>query len=160
MLTTNGGTVPVTFAVTAGTLPAGMTLSAAGLLSGTPTAAGAFLFTITATDAGNVMVSLAYTLTITASPAPPPPGPLPVPRPPEFVARVRKKKGKFLVEVTDAATGAVRLSRSFAFKVQVLRLDVSGDGLPDVVVQFRKNGKRRRIAFSGRDLAPLPVSPA
>jgi hypothetical protein len=45
-----GGTPPYSFAVTAGTLPPGLTLSAAGALSGTPTTPGSYTFTITATD--------------------------------------------------------------------------------------------------------------
>lgn len=56
---------PPTFAVTAGTLPAGVTLNATtGVLSGTPSAAGAYSFTITATDAYGNSGSAAYTLTI------------------------------------------------------------------------------------------------
>lgn len=43
-------TAPVTYAVTAGALPTGLTLSSAGVLSGTPTAAGPYTFTVTATD--------------------------------------------------------------------------------------------------------------
>jgi uncharacterized protein YhjY with autotransporter beta-barrel domain len=59
---------PCTFAVTAGALPAGVTLSSAGALSGTPTAGGTFNFTMTATDAGagNVTASQGYTLIIAA----------------------------------------------------------------------------------------------
>lgn len=49
-VTQSGGTDPTTFVVTTGTLPAGMTLSSAGVLSGTPTVAGEFPFTVTATD--------------------------------------------------------------------------------------------------------------
>lgn len=45
-----GGTAPYTYAVT-GSLPAGMTLSSSGLLSGTPTETGSFSFGVTATDA-------------------------------------------------------------------------------------------------------------
>jgi hypothetical protein len=86
------------------------------------------------------------------SPAPAPPAP----RPPEFVASVLRKKGKFLVQVTDATTGAVRLSRTFPFKVQVLRQDVNNDGLLDVVLLFHRGRRLRRLAFSGRDLSPLP----
>src|SRR5262249_43332016 len=41
---------PLTFAVTAGTLPAGLSLSTAGVLSGTPTAAGTFTFAVTASN--------------------------------------------------------------------------------------------------------------
>ena len=59
---------PPSFAVTAGALPAGVTLAAAtGVLSGTPSAAGSYSFTITATDAYGNSGSAAYTLTI-ASP--------------------------------------------------------------------------------------------
>lgn len=45
-----GGGAPYTFAVTGGTLPAGLTLSAAGALTGTPTTAGPFSFTVTLND--------------------------------------------------------------------------------------------------------------
>ena len=45
-----GGIAPYTYAVTAGALPAGLTLSAAGVISGTPTVVGASSFTVTATD--------------------------------------------------------------------------------------------------------------
>ncbi|WP_421405413.1 putative Ig domain-containing protein [Agrobacterium fabrum] len=45
-----GGTAAYTYGVTAGALPSGLTLSTAGVLSGTPTAIGSFNFTITATD--------------------------------------------------------------------------------------------------------------
>ena len=69
-ITASGGTAPYTYAVTAGTLPAGLTLSAAGVLSGTPTAAGTSNFTVTATDAGACTGSLAYALTIDASGCP------------------------------------------------------------------------------------------
>ena len=46
----SGGASPYSFGVTAGALPAGLTLSAAGLISGTVTGSGAFSFTVTATD--------------------------------------------------------------------------------------------------------------
>lgn len=48
----SGGTAPYTFEVSAGALPAGLTISEAGLISGTPTTVTADVadFTITATD--------------------------------------------------------------------------------------------------------------
>jgi len=56
---------PYSFAVTAGTLPPGLSLDGtAGTLSGTPTAAGPFSFTITATDGTGFTGSQSYTLTI------------------------------------------------------------------------------------------------
>jgi sugar lactone lactonase YvrE len=69
-VTASGGTAPFSYAVTAGSLPAGMTLSSAGVLSGTPTAAGTFNFTVTATDSstgtGPYTGSRAYALTVSA----------------------------------------------------------------------------------------------
>ena len=65
-LSASGGTAPYTYAVTAGVLPAGMTL-AAGTLSGTPTVAGTFNFTVTATDSTTGTAangSVAYSLVI------------------------------------------------------------------------------------------------
>ncbi|MCC8533761.1 putative Ig domain-containing protein [Xanthomonas phaseoli] len=64
-LTASGGTPGYSFVISAGTLPAGMTLNAAGVLSGTPTASGIFNFTVTATDSGvPTSGSRAYTLTV------------------------------------------------------------------------------------------------
>ncbi len=44
------------FSLATGSLPPGLTLSSAGVLSGTPTAVGSFPFTINATDSANVSV--------------------------------------------------------------------------------------------------------
>jgi hypothetical protein len=65
-LSASGGTSPYTFAVTSGSLPAGITLSSAGLLSGTATAAGTFPFTVTATDHNSFTGSQAYSLVVSA----------------------------------------------------------------------------------------------
>ncbi|WP_205910685.1 Ig domain-containing protein [Rhizobium sp. P44RR-XXIV] len=71
IVTASGGTSPYSYAVTAGALPAGLTLSSGGTLSGTPTAAGTFNVTITATDSSTgtgapFTASRAYSLTISA----------------------------------------------------------------------------------------------
>jgi hypothetical protein len=50
--TVAGGDSPYSFSATG--LPAGMALSAAGVLSGTPTAAGNFTVVVTITDSGTV----------------------------------------------------------------------------------------------------------
>ena len=63
-ISASGGTAPYTFAVTAGALPSGLSLSSAGILTGTPTAGGTFNFTVTAADAGSVSGAQAYTLTV------------------------------------------------------------------------------------------------
>ncbi|UYY57372.1 Ig-like domain-containing protein [Sphingomonas sp. S2-65] len=67
--TASGGTPPFSF-TSAGTLPTGLSLSAGGVLSGNPTTAGTFNFTVTATDSssagsgGPYSVSNSYSLTI------------------------------------------------------------------------------------------------
>ena len=63
-LTQTGGVGAVSYAVTAGALPAGMTLGAAGVLGGTPTVVGPFGFTVTATDANGCTGTRAYSLTV------------------------------------------------------------------------------------------------
>jgi hypothetical protein len=66
-VTASGGIGTVSYAVTAGTLPAGLSLNAAtGEISGSPSAAGTSNFTITATYTGAGSVSAAYTITVTA----------------------------------------------------------------------------------------------
>jgi len=61
----SGATGVATFSVTAGSLPAGLSLnSSTGVLSGTPTVANTFIFTITATYSVGASGSQAYTLTI------------------------------------------------------------------------------------------------
>ena len=68
-LTAGGGVAPYTFAVTAGALPAGLSLSAAGSLSGTPTTSGTFTFTAGVTDAGLCPGSREFALEVRAVPA-------------------------------------------------------------------------------------------
>ena len=55
-----------TYAVTAGALPPGLTLSASGAISGTPTATGTFNFTVTVSDNSGCSGSQAYSITIAA----------------------------------------------------------------------------------------------
>jgi len=63
-LVANGGTPPYTWSVTAGALPAGLSLSSAGVLSGTPTTTGTANFTVRAADSGTQTATKAFALTI------------------------------------------------------------------------------------------------
>ena len=77
MITASGGTPAYSFAVTAGSAPPGLSLSSSGVLSGTPTTANAFSFSVTATDVNACTGSRAYGVTITlgsATMTSPPPG--------------------------------------------------------------------------------------
>ncbi|MBL0124082.1 MAG: putative Ig domain-containing protein [Betaproteobacteria bacterium] len=70
-LAASGGTVAYTFALSAGMLPGGLTLSSGGQLSGILTAVGTFNFTIAATDANGFIGATAYAVTINrARPSP------------------------------------------------------------------------------------------
>ncbi|WP_162843852.1 putative Ig domain-containing protein, partial [Allorhizobium taibaishanense] len=64
-ITASGGTAPYSYAVTLGTLPAGLSLdTTTGAITGTPTTAGSFSFTITATDANSVNGAASYSLAV------------------------------------------------------------------------------------------------
>jgi len=59
-----GGRQPYTWAVTSGAIAPGLALSAAGTISGTPTSAGAFQFTVQVTDSNRATATLAFTISI------------------------------------------------------------------------------------------------
>jgi hypothetical protein len=64
----SGGTAPYVFSLSSGTLPTGLSLNGAtGAITGSPTTAGTFTFTITARDANGCTGSRQYEVTI-ASP--------------------------------------------------------------------------------------------
>ncbi|MFO0972545.1 MAG: putative Ig domain-containing protein [Phycisphaerae bacterium] len=63
-LSPSTGTAPFNWSVSAGALPGGLTLSPAGLLSGTPTAPGSFNFTAQVTDNAGCTGSRAYALSV------------------------------------------------------------------------------------------------
>lgn len=67
---TTGGVAPVTFSLVSGSLPSGLNLSPNGLLAGTPSAAGSFVFTVSAADscqAGIQSQQRTFSITIQAS---------------------------------------------------------------------------------------------
>lgn len=66
-LSVSGGTAPYTFSVAGGSLPPGVSLAASGLLSGTPTVAGTYTFTVLVTDATGLTAAKEYSLTTGAS---------------------------------------------------------------------------------------------
>ncbi len=61
------GTTPYTWSITSGSLPVGLTLSAGGTISGTPTTTGSSSFTVKATDSGSPATSATATFSITVS---------------------------------------------------------------------------------------------
>ncbi|WP_348261649.1 putative Ig domain-containing protein [Telmatobacter sp. DSM 110680] len=68
-LASAGGTGNVTWSISQGSMPAGLTLSNSGAISGTPTASGPFNFTVSATDSSSPPQTKTQALIITISPA-------------------------------------------------------------------------------------------
>lgn len=65
-MTATGGTPSITWSATG--LPAGLTMSGAGVITGTPTAAGPATVVVTATDATGATATRSYSFTINAAP--------------------------------------------------------------------------------------------
>src|SRR5207244_3376109 len=68
-LNSSGGTAPFSWSVSAGSLPAGLSLTAGnGVINGTPSAAGVSGFTINVTDNAGATASKMFSITIAAAP--------------------------------------------------------------------------------------------
>ncbi len=67
-LASSGGTAPYTWTVSSGSLPAGLSLSSGGVISGTPTTGGSSSFTVQVTDTNSNTATGNLSITITASP--------------------------------------------------------------------------------------------
>jgi Putative Ig domain len=59
-----GGQTPYTFTLTAGALPPGLGMDGTGLVTGTPTVVGMYVFTVTVTDANMSTASVNCSITI------------------------------------------------------------------------------------------------
>lgn len=137
-LTASGGTeTGYTFLVTAGALPAGMTLTTAGLLSGVPAAAGTFSFTVSATDSGSNVGSRNYDLVINALGST------------QIV--IGEATGGTEVRVFDSLGNLLRSFNAFGSQthgVSVATGDLNGDLIPDIITGL-KDGKSRVRVFDG-----------
>jgi len=67
VLTSSGGIAPIAWSLGSGQLPPGLTLSATGVISGSPTATGTFSFTVKAADASSPQQSTTASFTISAA---------------------------------------------------------------------------------------------
>jgi hypothetical protein len=68
ILSASGGVAPYTFSVADGALPGGVALQSSGVLSGTPTRAGTYLFTVRVADANGVSGVQTYRLVVSPQP--------------------------------------------------------------------------------------------
>ena len=136
---------PGTFAVVAGTPPPGRTLAADGTLSGTPTTAGTFTFTVSATVATGDFGSETVTITIEAATTPTIDPPVPPIVPPVLPIDPPARPTQFAAG-SDIGLGQVKLynaDQSVRFTtepfpgftgVRVASADFNGDGVADLVV--------------------------
>lgn len=135
-LAATGGTSPYAWSVASGTLPDGLTLSAGGVLSGSPLTDGIFSFTIAATDAVAAVATAPFSVTI-------------APRP----------TGNITVSATGAAASAlIRYTSTGVPWNQICTVSLIKDG---VVVWTRPDsGGRmpRTIAAAGLDAGVYNVS--
>jgi uncharacterized protein YhjY with autotransporter beta-barrel domain len=106
-LAASGGVSPYTYVATS--LPTGLTLSPDGLLSGIPTAAGTYSFTVTVTDARATRISARYALRI----APPGADSLPLAADRSVVVNAGRSISVNLADgdTGGAATGATLLTQ-------------------------------------------------
>jgi large repetitive protein len=68
-LSATGGVQPYTWSVVAGALPDGLTIGPDGTVSGIPTSAGTFSFTVQAADSGNSTATIPGSVPIAAAPS-------------------------------------------------------------------------------------------
>lgn len=66
-LSTSGGTSPYTYSLQSGSLPAGCTLSSGGVISGTPTTAATYTFTVLVTDANGITGTQTFQITMSTA---------------------------------------------------------------------------------------------
>ncbi len=62
---------PTSWALVSGVLPLGLSINASGVISGTPTTAGAYTFEVTASNSTGTSASVAFSITIAANATPP-----------------------------------------------------------------------------------------
>ena len=100
-----GGTAPFTWSVSAGTLPPGLTLApSTGAITGTPTAAGTYNFTVTVVDSTEPTLTATQAQTITIAPGCAPPPQPPPPPPPTIDLQIEKTDSPNPVNVGGTLT--------------------------------------------------------
>ena len=129
------------YAITAGALPPGLTISAAGVISGTPLATGTFNFTITVNDASGCSGSQSYSITVLAS----------VPSAPQGVVAVA---GDAEVEVNWSAPASDGGDSALTYDVSCAGGNtVSGSGMPPITLTGLVNGTAYTCAVAATNSA-------
>jgi hypothetical protein len=138
-ITATGGVAPYTFAVTVGALPTGLILDpTSGVISGTPTTAGQFDFTITATDANGCPGLRAYSIVIPVAPVCPfitvNPPTLPAPIFGQFYSQTITATGGVAPYTFTVSTGALPSGLTLNATTGVISGAPSGTGTFNFVI--------------------------
>jgi len=138
-----------TFSVSTGSLPAGLSLSAGGVLSGSPSSGGVFNFTVLVEDASSFIATRAYTVKV-AGPTPDLTGTW---QPPPSQKCTTGKKPKCTLSGTFAVMNQGGKKTTKAFDVRLyLSTDATVDA-GDVLLQTNtvatlKAGAQKRLSLS------------
>ncbi|WGL50941.1 putative Ig domain-containing protein [Nocardioides sp. BP30] len=147
-----GGTTPYTFSATG--LPAGVSISSAGLISGTPRAAGSGAATITVTDATSATEHTTLAWTVRASSTGHPTGPTthPVAVTVKVLDKtIKAKHGKAKVTITVTSADGARHTGEVTLKGGGLKgSGVLKNNKVTITLKKAKPGKHKvRISYSG-----------
>jgi predicted secreted protein len=146
-LTATGGTNSYTWSVASGTLPAGLTLSSSGAITGTPTASGDSAFVVSATDANGQ--SIPGNLSITVAPAVVKSAPK-TPHPTRIIGSVRFGHTSNITIIGSGFYGQPRITSSDPGTRVVVRHD-SGTQLKAVIQVRGINRIGRTFTLTIRD---------
>ncbi len=125
-LQAQNGTSPYSWSVTAGSLPAGLTLSGAGVISGTPTGFGPSTFTVTVTDSGTPVQTATQQFTITIGAG-----------------------GPGSITSTSGSGQSATINTSFGSPLTVTVKDGGGNPVSGVTVTFTSPGSGASGTFAG-----------
>src|SRR5262249_3267615 len=164
LITASGGTAAYHFVIASGQLPTGLTLSSSGTLSGTPTARGSFMFTVTATDANGCQGTQSYTIVVNPGPTPTPtptPTPAPTPAPPNATGATNVTANSFTANCSIVISGTgyrLDVSTSNMFRTYVSgyhNLDVGNINSRSVTgLNANTNYYYRVRAYNGSGTSP------
>ena len=143
------GDAPITWDISAGSLPAGLTLSAAGVISGAPTTAGTFNFTVRATNADGEDTTGLIIVVVDAV----------IPVDPTYPSDLNDVADRTGIDAGDLEVkdGKVYLKKDAAEKIAKALLhaeDVDTSILPVFEGTVASNGQTAQLSFmmSGKDL--------